>query len=215
MNARPLPGRVHILTDEQIQQRYSHTQLARLAAAGGADHVQFREKQPRTTRALIDTALAMQAALADTDCSLIVDDRVDVAATLDAGVHLGRHDLPTEVARRLLPHQLIGGTANSLEEAMQVAAGPVDYLGVGPVFGTRTKANPAPDMGLDMLARIVRAVSVPVIAIGSITPARIAEVMATGVHGVALVSAVVCADDPEAATREAVQAVRAATGAYS
>lgn len=210
MSDKPRLGRIHVLTDEQIQDRFSHVELAALAAAGGAGHVQFREKRAWSTQALLSTALQIRTALDGSSCSLIIDDRADVARAVDAGVHLGRNDLPPEVGRRLLPDQLIGGTANSLEEALAVARTPVDYLGVGPVYGTRTKANPAPVMGLTLLQRIVASVDKPVIAIGSITPERIPEVMATGVHGVALVSAVVCAEDPEAATRIAVAAVEAA-----
>lgn len=203
-------GRLHVLTDVVIQDRFDHVELARRAALGGADVVQFRDKRPATTRVLIATARAMQDGLQTSACSLIVDDRADVALACDCGVHLGRDDLPPALARRILGQDaVIGGTANSLDEALTVARSGVDYLGVGPVYGTRTKANPAPELGLETLAAIVAAVEVPVIAIGSITAERIGEVMATGAHGVAVVSAVVTARDPGAATvrcREALDA---------
>lgn len=199
-------GRLHVITDEQLQSRYSHAQLAAFAAAGGADVVQFREKRPRTTRELIETACAIQAAIGDAPTALLIDDRVDVAAAantaMNAAVHLGRDDLPPDIARRLLgPDAIIGGTANALQEAQRVAAQPVDYLGVGPVFGTTSKGDrAAPMLGLDALREIVLAVDKPVIAIGSITADNVASVLETGAHGVAVLSAVVCADDPQAAT---------------
>ena len=201
-------GRLHVITDEQLQSRYSHAQLAAFAAAGGADVVQFREKRPRTTRELIETACAIQAAIGDAPTTLLIDDRVDVAAAVstatNAAVHLGRDDLPPDTARRILgPDAIIGGTANSLDEAQRVAAQPVDYLGVGPVFGTTSKGDrAAPMLGLDALREIVQAVDKPVIAIGSITADNVASVLETGAHGVAVLSAVVCAGDPQAATRE-------------
>ena len=201
-------GRLHVITDEQLQSRYSHAQLAAFAAAGGADVVQFREKRPRTTRELIETACAIQAAIGDAPTALLIDDRVDVAAAVstatNAAVHLGRDDLPPDIARRILgPDAIIGGTANSLDEAQRVAAQPVDYLGVGPVFGTTSKGDrAAPMLGLDALREIVQAVDKPVIAIGSITADNVASVLETGAHGVAVLSTVVCADDPQAATRE-------------
>ena len=201
-------GRLHVITDEQLQSRYSHAQLAAFAAAGGADVVQFREKRPRTTRELIETACAIQAAIGDAPTALLIDDRVDVAAAVstatNAAVHLGRDDLPPDIARRILgPDAIIGGTANSLDEAQRVAAQPVDYLGVGPVFGTTSKGDrAAPMLGLDALREIVQAVDKPVIAIGSITADNVASVLETGAHGVAVLSAVVCADDPQAATSE-------------
>ena len=195
-------GRLHVITDEQLQSRYSHAQLAAFAAGGGADVVQFREKRSRTTRELIETARAIQAAIGDAPTALLIDDRVDVAAVVHAAVHLGRDDLPPDIARRILgPDAIIGGTANSLEEAQRVAAQPVDYLGVGPVFGTTSKGDrAAPMLGLDALREIVQAVDKSVIAIGSITADNVASVLETGAHGVAVLSAVVCADDPQAAT---------------
>ena len=197
-------GRLHVITDESLQDRFSHVELARLAARGGADTVQLREKRPRTTQELIRTARAMADALAGLSARVVVDDRVDVA--LAAGVpavHLGPDDLDVALARRLLgPDALIGGTANSLEAALRVAATPVDYLGVGPVFGTRSKASPAPTLGLEGLRRIVEAVDKPVIAIGAISGERVRDVLEAGAYGVAVISAVVCRPDPMAAAAE-------------
>jgi thiamine-phosphate pyrophosphorylase len=196
-------GDLHVITDETLQNRYTHAELARQVARGGASVVQFREKRLWTTRELVAAAVSMRAALAGTGAALVVNDRADVAAAARAaGLHLGRHDLDPAVARRLLGTEcLLGGTANSLEEAVRVGATDVDYLGVGPVFGTRSKADPAPALGLDGLRRIVAAVSKPVIAIGTLTAERVPDVMDTGVHGVAVLSAVVCDADPEAAAR--------------
>lgn len=204
--------RFHVLTDETIQSRWSHADIARFAVAGGAEAVQFREKRARTTRELVETAIALREICEPAGAVLIVNDRVDVAAEADAhGVHLGRDDLRPAVARRLLgPRAIIGRTANCYAEAAAVWHEPIDYLGVGPVFGTATKAKPAPPLGLDALAAICRDSPVPVIAIGSITPDRIADVIAAGAYGIAVVSAVVCADDVMAATRECSAALTAA-----
>jgi len=204
--------RLHVLTDETVQSRWSHVDLARLALAGGADAVQYREKRPRTTRELVETARAIAELCRSAGAALIVDDRADVAAAVGAaGVHLGQDDLDVVTARRLLgPEALIGRTANSYEEAAAVWGGPIDYLGVGPVFGTASKANPAPPLGLRELARICRDAPVPVIAIGSITAERIPEVIAAGAHGVAVLSAVVAAEDVAGAVRACREAVDAA-----
>jgi thiamine-phosphate pyrophosphorylase len=217
VSSAPVP-RLHILTDETVQSRWSHLDIARFAVAGGADAVQFREKRLRTTRELVETARAIRAVCEGSHSLLVVDDRADVAAAAGAhGVHLGRDDLDPDTARRLLgPGALIGRTANSYAEAAAVWHGPIDYLGVGPVFGTLTKANPAPPLGLEALASICRDSPVPVVAIGSITPERIPDVIAAGAHGVAVVSAVVCSDDPMAAVRacrEALDRALAAKGA--
>ena len=196
-------GRLHVITDETLQDRFSHVELARLAAEGGADTVQFREKRLRTTQALVETARAMAAALEGFPIRLVVDDRVDVAIAAGVpAVHLGPDDLEVALARRLMPAgALIGRTANSLEAARAATTTPADYLGVGPVFGTRSKASPAPTLGVDRLREIAGAVPQPVVAIGSITADRVGDVLETGAWGIAVISAVVCQPDPAAATR--------------
>ena len=196
-------GRLHVITDEVLQSRFTHAELAQRAAEGGADAIQYREKRPLTTRELVEAATAAGQAIGGSGASLIVNDRVDVAAVAAADVHLGWDDLEPCAARSLLGAEaVIGGTANSSEEALRVAAEPVDYVGVGPVYGTTSKGDrAAPRMGLERLAEIAAAVPKPVIAIGGIQAENVAEVMAAGAHGIAVLSAVVCRDDPAAAAR--------------
>ncbi len=209
-------GRFHLLTDGRARPGLGHAELARRAMRGGADTIQLREKRPLSARELIAIGDEVRQVVESGEgCALIVDDRVDVARAVGAhGVHLGRTDLPPEVAREILgPEAVLGGTANSYEEALQVAAGPVDYLGVGPVFGTSSKVNPAPDLGLENLARICRDCDKPVIAIGGISEQRIGAVMECGAHGIAVLSAVVLAEDPEAAAGRMRRALDASRGA--
>lgn len=198
MPERLLPiGRLHILTDETLQERWSHLDIARAAAQGGADVVQYREKRVKTTAALLETAIALRQAL-PTGVQLLVDDRVDVAVAARAqGAHVGREDLPPAVARALLGvGRLLGGTVNSLDEARRCFAMPLDYLGAGPVFGTRSKSRAAPALGLEALARIAAECPFPVIAIGGITPQEVPAVFDAGAWGVAVLSAVACSPDP-------------------
>lgn len=209
-------GRLHVITDVVLQTRYTHTEIADFASHGGADTVQYREKRPLLTRELIEQAGGVVAACSRNGAACIVDDRADVTAAVRAGgLHLGRDDLPVDVARSLLgPDIIIGGTANSLEEARVVWQRPIDYLGVGPVYGTQSKTNPAPVLGIEQLRAIATECPVPVIAIGRITAERVAEVFSTGVHGVAVLSAITCAADPEAATRAFVDAIQSWLAAH-
>ena len=149
--------------------------------------------------ALEATAAACRAA----GVALVVDDHADLARAVGAGVHVGQTDLPVRVARRILgPGALIGATASTVAEAVAAADDGADYIGFGPVFGTASKANPAPAPGLDGLAAACAAVRVPVVAIGGLTPERVADVLGAGAWGVAVLSAVVCAPDvPAAAAR--------------
>ncbi|MEI6137492.1 MAG: thiamine phosphate synthase [Chloroflexota bacterium] len=207
--------RLQVITDETVRSRHSHAALAAMATQGGADAVQFREKRPWTTRERVEVARACIEACRAHGTLLLVDDFADVALAVGAdAIHLGHNDLDVATARRIVgPDVIIGGTANSYEEAVEVWASDVDYIGVGPIYGTQSKANPAPAMGLDTLARICADSPVPVVAIGSITPERIAEVIAAGAYGVAVLSAVVSADDPIAATARCRAALDAALAA--
>lgn len=202
-------GRLHVVTDETLQGRFSHEQLAAAALAGGADCVQLREKRQRTTRGLIDRAAAIAVLCKEKGASLVVDDRIDVVLAVGAaGVHLGSDDLPHDVARRLGgPELLLGGTANNIAQARALATAPIDYLGVGPVFGTTSKANPAPPLGLNGLRAIVELSPVPVVAIGGITPERVADLVQAGAYAIAVLSGICCAGEPREATARYVAAL--------
>jgi thiamine-phosphate diphosphorylase len=203
-------GRLHVITDVTLQSRWSHAELACMASEAGADVVQYRDKQKRPA-AHVEVARALHARLPD-GVHLIVNDHVDVVQQVGAyGVHLGAQDLPVRQARRLLGSDAcIGATANSLQEARQRFEEPIDYLGVGPVFGTTSKAHPAPRLGLDALARIVGESPVPVIAIGGIEPRDVEAVLQSGAHGIAVLGGVVCQPDPRAAVRRYRHALDAA-----
>ncbi len=199
MSPSPSIGRLHVVTDTGLQTRHSHADLARLATLGGADTVQFRQKTGTTHDRWADleaTAAACRAA----GVPLIVDDHADLALAASAGLHVGQDDLPVAVARRLLsPAAVLGATTPTPALARAAEAAGASYVGVGPVFGTHSKLNPTADTGLDGLAAVCAAVRIPVIAIGGITPERVASVLAAGAHGIAVLSAVVCADDVAAA----------------
>lgn len=207
---KPVP-RLHVVTDATLAPHLGHLELARLALAGGADCVQLREKRLWTTRALLDVAVPIAQACAAAGAVAIVNDRVDVAFAAGTGAHIGRDDLDAATARRILGSDaLLGGTANSYAEAARVWRTDVGYLGVGPIFGTTSKAQPAARMGLDTLARIARDCPKPVIAIGGIRAQNIGAVIAAGAHGVAVLSEVVAAQNPAAATRACMDAIDAA-----
>jgi len=207
-------GRLHVLTDVSLQQRYGHLELAQLALEGGAEVVQLRDKGTLPATQLIAVARAIARECEQRGARCVVNDHVDIALAAGvAGVHVGRGDPAPEHARRLLgPAALIGVTVHDEEELRAAMAGPADYLGVGPVFGTTSKETGLPPLGLEGLARLARATSVPVIAIGGITPERVAEVLAAGAYGVAVLGGVCLAADPVAATAAYLRALPPAPG---
>lgn len=175
----------------------------RAAVAGGATAVQVREPLA-TTRELCRLAEAVHQALAGTAVPLLVNDRVDVALAAGAeGVHLGQSDLPPAHARRIGgPDLLIGLSVSTRPETADADAlpeGTVDYLGVGPVFATSTKPRAAAPLGLELTARLRSATPLRCVAIGGIDSGNAAAVRGTGVDGIAVVSAVCAAPDPEVA----------------
>ncbi len=173
------------------------------AVRGGVTLVQLRDKSAPDA-ALIDQGRALKALLAPQGVPLIVNDRVAVAAACDAaGVHLGQDDLsPAEARRALGAGKILGVSAGTPEEMAIVDPDLIDYVGVGPVYGTGTKADAGAAIGLDGLADMRRLIAPPVVAIGGIDETRAAAVMARGVEGVAVVSAICAADDPERAARD-------------
>ena len=204
-------GRLHVITDTRVQSRHGHARLAVLAAAGGADVVQLRHKGTLAKHTWLALAQQVMRALAATPARLVINDRVDVAAAVGAGVHVGHGDPSPQLARRRLGSRaLLGATAHSLQEAQALARGPIDYLGVGPVYATRSKDLDVAPLGLDGLAQIAGSVHRPVIAIGGITVDRVAEVFAAGAAGIAVLSAVVCAGDPVGVTKALQRAIAAA-----
>ncbi|MXZ54684.1 MAG: thiamine phosphate synthase [Gammaproteobacteria bacterium] len=203
---------LHVITDESLQQRFTHEELAQRITEAGADFLQFREKRPKETQELLSTARELhQICRQSTATRLIVNDRADVAFAIgDCGVHLGENDLPVEIARQILgPERIIGGTLNHPESFSLRWARHFNYLGVGPVFDTNSKANPAPTLGLNALTELCQASPVDVIAIGNITLEYIDDVLATGVAGVAVLSAIVCSNDPAKQTQEFMKALGA------
>lgn len=164
--------------------------VAREAIRGGAGMVQLREKD-LPAREFLRLAHSLRELTRNAGIPLIINDRVDIAATTGAdGVHLGQDDLPVSAARRLLgEHAIIGVSTHSIHEAVAAEQNGADYIGFGPVFPTATK----PDLkakGTALLQEVSKTVSIPVVAVGGISPENIAEIVAVGVRRVAVVSAV-------------------------
>jgi thiamine-phosphate pyrophosphorylase len=196
-------GRLHILTDFHFQQRFSHPELARMAIAGGADTIQFRQKDGNIRHVIHELRRTAEVCVA-AGVPLLVDDRVDLAL-LDgvSGVHLGQTDFPVSLAREILGDEaIVGATATTADQARRAEDEGATYIGFGPVFTTKSKANPASVKGLHGLAETVESVSIPVIAIAGVTPERVVSIRRTGAYGVAVMTAITTAADPEAATRD-------------
>jgi len=178
------------------------------AIAAGCRMVQLREKEWPSGR-LLPLAERLRGRCRAAGVTFIVNDRVDLAVAVEAdGVHLGQDDLPPRVARPLLrPGMLLGVSTHSAEQARAAQAARADYVAVGSIFPTATKAG-FELVGPGLLRELRPEIRVPLIAIGGITAANVGEAIRAGADGVAVISAVCGAPDPEAASRRLLDAIR-------
>lgn len=176
---------------------------AERAARGGAVWVQLRHKA-LDDAAFADLARVLRDGLAPLDAKLIVNDRVEVARAVGAhGLHIGQSDGDPRAARdRIGPDVVLGLSIEAAPQLAAIPAGCVDYLGVGPVRGTASKPDHAPPLGWDGLTEIVAATDLPCMAIGGLAATDAGAVRAAGCDGIAIVSAISRAADPEVAARQ-------------
>jgi thiamine-phosphate pyrophosphorylase len=181
------------------------------AVEGGVTAVQLRRKD-HSARAFVEEARTLVALLRPRGIPLIVNDRVDVAIAADAdGVHVGQDDLPAVEVRRMVGERLLVGlSVTTVAEARARDPSVVDYAGVGPVFASPTKPDAARPLGVDGTRAVCDVLPVPAVAIGGIGLANAAEVLATGVVGVAVVSAICAAECPRTSATALAALARAA-----
>jgi thiamine-phosphate pyrophosphorylase len=208
--------RLYALVDPQTAGGHDLPELAWRLAQGGATLVQLRDKHG-STRSMVETARAIRVRIAPLGVPLLINDRADVAFAAGAdGVHLGQDDMAVEDARRLLgPHAVIGQSIKSLDDAARAPLELLDYVCIGGVFATTSKDNPDPPIGIAGLQSILakmraRDGDLPVGAIAGINAENAGSVVAAGADGVAVISALSLASDPEAAARELRAIVEAA-----
>jgi thiamine-phosphate pyrophosphorylase len=203
----PHIGRLHLITDA----RPGRDVLAVVAAglAAGADTIQVRVPDAASDREAYELAVRVLRMCRDCGGACLVNDRLHIAVAVGAdGGHVGADDLPVPAARTVLgPHAILGATARDPETARRAVKDGATYLGVGPAYRTYTKDGLPDPLGPAGIAAVARAVTVPVIAIGGVTAARVAELTEAGAYGIAVVGAVSGADDPGKATSDLLEAM--------
>jgi thiamine-phosphate pyrophosphorylase len=202
---------LYLVTDRGLSRGRPTLEIVSAAVAGGVTVVQLREKTAET-REFVEEALAIRAYLKERKIPLIINDRIDVAQAVSAdGVHLGQKDMPIELARKIVgDSMIIGISAESVADAVAAQEAGADYLGVSPIYATPTKTDTAPALGLEGLRQIRESVDLPLVGIGGLKAENAARVIEHGADGVAVVSAIVSADDPEQAARALFQIVSGA-----
>jgi len=200
---KPFDLSLYLVTDRPLSGARDMAWIVREAATGGVTMVQLREKECSTAE-FIQLARELKAALAPLGIPLIINDRVDVALAVDAdGVHIGQSDMPYATARKLLGRdKIIGLSVETMDEVIAANALDVDYIGISPVYATPTKTDTLTPFGLDGVDEVMRCSRHRCVAIGGMNRDTVGEVIAHGVEGVAVVSAIVAAPSPREAATE-------------
>ncbi|MCU1243566.1 MAG: thiamine-phosphate diphosphorylase [Candidatus Acidoferrum typicum] len=188
--------RLYVILDATLLNNSPHD-CARELAAAGVRLLQYRDKMA-SARDLLATSRELVSSLNTYGTSLVVNDRPDVAVLAGAaGVHVGQEDLDPEQARAVVGEEMwIGTSTHNLEQFRRAAATSVDYIAVGPIFATTSKANPDPVVGLELIRQVRHLTEKSIVAIGGITLERAASVIEAGADSVAVIRDVVCAEEP-------------------
>ncbi len=203
---KSLDMKLYFITDSTTVPSDCFLPVVEAACKGGATIVQLREKD-KSTREYMDLAVATHEITARYGIPLIIDDRVDVALAIGAeGVHVGQSDMPVGIARKIMgPDKIIGATTKTIPQALEAYEQGADYLGCGAIYPTTTHVKTV-ITPVETLKEIVKAVPVPVNAIGGLNKDNIFVLKGSGIAGICVVSAIMKAADPELATRELKQA---------
>lgn len=208
---------LYVITASVPELGRDHYDVAAAAIEGGATAIQLRIKR-RSMGEALKIAYAVHKLTTEAGIPLFINDHVGIAMASKAeGLHVGPDDISLQSARRMLGQsaRLGRSTAGKLEEVVKVEKEGADYLAVGPIYETKTKKTDKQTLGPEILSKVTALVKIPVIAIGGINADNVAECIAAGADGVAVISAVSGAEDMVAATAElkhALESARASTG---
>ncbi len=216
MTERPgLDPTLYLVTDPKLGDGRSVVETVERAVEGGVTLVQLRDKAA-DGRAMLEQARALKRLLDPLGVPLIVNDRVDVAVAAGAGCHLGQTDLPPDAARALLgPDPILGVSIDQVEQARAVDPEDVDYVAYGPFAATTTKSDAGGAIGAKGVAAVRQLTALPLVAIGGLDADNLGAAIQAGADGIAVVSAIMAAADPEAASRTLRTAIETARRAIS
>ncbi|QCX33544.1 thiamine phosphate synthase [Caloramator sp. E03] len=198
----PIDYSLYLVTDRKILNGKDIFKAVEEAIKGGVTIVQLREKDISSLE-FYNIAIKMKKLTSYYNIPLIINDRLDIALSVDAdGLHIGQEDLPLKVARKLIGDKILGYSVSSIEEAIYGEESGADYLGAGPVYPTLSKADAKAPIGVETLKKIKDSVSIPVVGIGGIGISNIEEVKKTNIDGISLISSILGSSSIEEASRK-------------
>lgn len=200
---------LYLVTDRTLSLGRPIEYVVEQAIKGGVTAVQLREKDC-TTKEFYELAISLKKILKPYKVPLIINDRIDIALACDAdGLHIGQSDMPYPIARQLLgKNKIIGLSVESIEDAIEADQLNIDYIGISPVFSTHTKTDIATPLGIEGVRKITEICHHPSVGIGGINLNNAADIIAAGAKGIAIVSAIMSANDPLKAATELKQIIK-------
>jgi thiamine-phosphate pyrophosphorylase len=194
---------LYLVTDRNLSLNRSLEYIVEEAIKGGVTMVQLREKDS-SSREFYELAIKLKNMLTIHNVPLIINDRLDIALACDAdGLHIGQNDIPYPVARKFLgKEKIIGLSVENVEDVIEANSFDVDYIGISPVFGTPTKTDTAPSLGIEGIREIVKISRHPAVGIGGLNKNNANQVIQAGAEGISVVSAIMSAESPYAASLE-------------
>jgi thiamine-phosphate pyrophosphorylase len=197
--------RLYVILDSALLKNSTRDCAQELAAAG-VGLLQYRNKSA-SARELLETSRELLSSLESSRTALVVNDRPDVAALAGAkGVHVGQDDLDAEQARAVVGKEMwVGASTHNLEQFRRALATSADYIAVGPIFATTSKANPDPVVGVELIREVRALTDKPIVAIGGITLERAEAVIDAGADSVAVISDILLARNPGERARQYVE----------
>lgn len=202
------PTDLYLIFDPESVSSTNPNELIRDAISGGVRLIQYRDKRG-SKQGAYETVMAILELIQGTDTLLIINDDVDLVLVTGAhGVHLGQEDLPVAEARTILKREaIVGGSAHTQDQALELQEAGADYVGIGPVFKSPTKQARAP-LGPEFLAQMVTQIHIPVFAIGGIHMNNVESVLRAGADGVACASAILSSSDVRETCHQMVSLIR-------
>ena len=203
MDKMNLDYAIYLVTDERFCGEEAFFSVIEQAILGGTTIIQLREKTSSTFD-FYHTALKLKSITENYNIPLIINDRLDIALAVDAaGVHLGQSDMPYDIARKILgKDKIIGLSVNSYDDIEKANQTDVDYLGLSPIFHTDTKTDIGKPFGLEGLKKAKAMTNIPLVAIGGINFENAKDVYSAGADGLAIVSAIMGAENPQFAAQK-------------
>lgn len=198
---------LYFITDRKLTKK-TITDDVRAAIKAGVKVIQYRDKEV-STKLMLEEAKKIKKECDNNNILFLINDRADICLAVDAdGIHLGQDDIPYGIARKLLPNKIIGLTVHNIQEAIEAEKLGADYIGISPIFETKTKLDAGPATGIELIKQIKEKIKIPFVAIGGINQENLDCVLKAGAKSIAIISALITKDNVEEEAKKIISKIK-------